>query len=148
MATTLLPSDFKEFLKLLNANGVDYLLLGGYAVIYYGYMRTTGDMDIWIAVNPSNAERVAETVKQFGFRDGVSAEMFLEEGKIIRMGFPPVRIELLTKVSGIEFSAAYARRVKTTFDGIDVTVINLEDLKANKKASGRPKDLADLSNLP
>jgi len=116
--------------------------------MYHGHPRNTGDMDLWIAVNPENALRVAESLAQFGFTSGISSEMFLENGKVFRMGLPPVRIELLTSVSGIDFSNAYAHRVHANIDGVDISIISLEDLKTNKKASGRPKDLADLSNLP
>jgi hypothetical protein len=148
MAMTQLPSDFKEFLKLANLNKVEYLLIGGHAVMYHGHPRNTADMDIWIAVDPVNAARVAETLQQFGFGTVVSPEMFLEANKVFRMGIPPVRIELLTNPSGVDFATAYPRRVYATMDGVAVPIISLEDLKANKKASGRAKDLADLENLP
>jgi predicted nucleotidyltransferase len=148
MATIPLLPDFKEFLKLLTSNGVEYMLVGGYAVIYYGYTRTTGDMDVWIAVSPANAQRVADTVRQFGFTSGINADTFLQRGKMFRMGMPPIRIELLTTISGVDFADAYSRIVDATIDGIQVKVISLADLKANKRASGRAKDQADLANLP
>ena len=131
-----LADDFKDFLKLLNSTGVEYLLIGGYAVAYHGYPRATGDLDIWIAMHPENAGRIAEALQAFGFTEGVSPDLFLRPGKMTRMGMPPVRIELLTVVSGVEFDAAYARRVKTEIEGVPVDVISLEDLKANKRASG------------
>lgn len=133
---------------MLNSNGVEYMLVGGYAVIYYGYMRTTGDMDVWIAVDPANAQRITDAVKQFGFQSGISSVTFMQMGKMFRMGMPPARIELLTKVSGIDFADAYPRSIDATMDGIEVKVISLADLKANKRASGRAKDQADLANLP
>lgn len=93
MATIHLPHDFKEFLKLLNAHEVEYLLIGGYAVGYHGYPRATADMDIWIAINPANAERIVTVLKEFGFDlPGLSPELFLKEWQIIRLGVPPVRI--------------------------------------------------------
>src|SRR5690349_20310906 len=98
MATTL-PLDFQDFLKSLNSSNVEYLLIGGHAVMYYGEPRNTADMDIWIAVNPVNAQHVVEALIQFGFRGGVSADMFLKPDKIYRMGRPPLRIELLTSIS-------------------------------------------------
>jgi len=111
MATTLLPRDFKEFLKLLNANNVEYLLIGGYAVGYYGYPRATADMDIWIAMNPANADRVVTVLKEFGFdQPDLSANLFLKEKQIIRMGVPPFRIELVTTISGVSFSECFAQR--------------------------------------
>src|SRR5262245_18805081 len=97
---TILPPDFKEFLRLLNSNNVEYLLIGGYAVNYHGYPRATVDMDVWIAMDPQNAERVAAAVRAFGFRDTTARE-FLQPHKIVRMGVPPLRLEILTTISGV-----------------------------------------------
>ena len=149
MATTHLPPDFKEFLKLLNAHQVEYLLIGGYAVGYYGYPRATADMDIWIAMNPANAERIVAALKDFGFDlPELSSRLFLKEWQIIRIGVPPVRIEVATTISGVNFGECYAQRVVDVLDGVKVNLISLKHLKANKKASGRHQDLADLENLP
>ena len=146
---TRLPADFKEFLKLLNSHRVEYLLIGGYAVGFHGYPRPTGDMDIWIAVSPENADRTACALREFGFRaETVPAALFAEPGKIVRMGVPPLRLEIVTTISGVEFTECYARRVSATIDGVAVSMIGLDDLKANKKASGRHKDLNDLEQLP
>ncbi len=145
----LLPNDFKEFLKLLNAHKVEYLLIGGYAVGYYGYPRATADMDIWVAMNPVNAEKTAAVLKEFGFDlPELSPELFLKEWQIVRMGVPPVRIELATTISGVDFDECYAEREVAELDGVAVNLISLERLKANKKASGRHSDIADLENLP
>ena len=144
-----LPLDFKEFLKLLNAHGVRYLLIGGYAVGYHGYPRATGDMDIWIAVSEDNAERVVAVLRDFGFNTpNLSIELFLQDHNIVRMGFAPLRIEVTTKISGVEFDECYTERIVDMFDDIEVSLISLRHLKVNKKASGRYKDLADLENLP
>ncbi|MCH7557755.1 MAG: hypothetical protein IIB56_09905 [Planctomycetes bacterium] len=149
MATIHLPSDFKEFLKLLNAHQVEYLLIGGYAVSYHGYPRATVDMDIWIALQPANAERIVVVLKEFGFDlPELSPELFLKEGQIIRLGVPPVRIELATTVSGVNFNECYTERLTDILDGVEVNLISLRHLKINKKASGRHSDLADLENLP
>ncbi|MBS3933052.1 MAG: nucleotidyltransferase [Truepera sp.] len=148
MATTQLPPDFKEFLRLLNSKGVEYLLIGGYAVGYHGYPRATGDMDIWIAMTRSNAERVVAVLQEFGFNmPEVSVELFLEENRAIRMGVPPVRIEVITTISGVDFNECYAKRLRDIIDGVEVNIIDLADLKANKRASGRAKDIDDLENL-
>ena len=149
MATSLLPPDFKEFLKLLNSRRVEYLLIGGYAVGYYGYPRATADMDIWIAIDPDNAQKVAAAIHEF-FGSAVAAatpELFLQKNKIARMGVPPFRIEVLTTISGVSFDECYAERVVDVLDGIDVNIISLKQLKANKRASGRLKDLNDLEHL-
>ncbi len=149
MATIHLPSDFKEFLKLLNAHQVEYLLIGGYAVGYHGYPRATVDMDIWIAMNPANSQRIVTVLKEFGFDlPELSPELFLKEWQIIRLGEPPVRIELATTVSGVNFNECYAQRVVDILDGVKVNLISLKQLKINKQACGRHKDLADLENLP
>jgi predicted nucleotidyltransferase len=149
MATTHLPLDFKEFLKLLAAHKVEYLLIGGYAVGYYGYPRATADMDIWIAMHPANSERIVTVLKEFGFDlPELSPQLFLKEWQVIRLGVPPVRIELATTISGVNFSECYAQRVVDVLDGVKVNLISLKNLKANKKASGRHHDLSDLENLP
>jgi hypothetical protein len=149
MATVELPRDFKEFLKLLNAHRVEYLLVGGYAVAWHGYARTTADMDIWISPTPENARRIVQVLREFGFSPReMKPEIFLEKGRIIRMGMPPVRIEILTDVSGVRFDECYAARRVATLDAVKVNLISLTHLKRNKKASGRHKDLDDLENLP
>jgi hypothetical protein len=144
-----LPNDFKEFLRLLNANGVEYLLIGGYAVGYHGYPRATNDIDFWIAIHPDNAERMVEVLRQFGFAvPELQKELFLKAPSIVRMGIPPMRIEVTTRISGVSFDECYAERINDTVDGVEANIINLEHLKRNKKASGRFKDLNDLENLP
>ena len=149
MATVKLPHDFKEFLKLLNDNGVRYLLVGGYAVAYHGYPRATADMDIWIEVDPSNASKLVDALKEFGFNSpDLSVDLFLEKEKVVRMGVPPIRIEILTSISGVTFEECFASRITDELDGIEVNLISLPHLKANKEASGRHKDLDDLENLP
>ena len=149
MATIHLPPDFKEFLKLLGDHQVEYLLIGGYAVGYHGYPRATVDMDIWIAIHPSNASKTVAAMKEFGFDNSeLCTEMFLKEDQIIRMGLPPIRIEIVTSISGVEFEECYSNRIIDKLDGIKVNLIDLVHLKINKKASGRHKDLNDLENLP
>ncbi len=143
-----LPSDFKEFLRLLNSEKVEYLLIGGYAVGYYGYPRATGDMDVWIAVNPANAAALVQVFRRFGFSaDVVSTQSFLAEDKVIRMGIPPVRIDLVTRVDGIDFAQCFPRRTLARLDDVEINLIGLDDLKANKRAVGRPKDIDDLEHL-
>jgi predicted nucleotidyltransferase len=145
----VLPPDFKEFLKLLNAYNIRYLLIGGYAVGYHGYPRATNDMDIWIAIGSETAELMVKVLKKFGFdTPQLSKDLFLEENKIIRMGVAPMRIEILTSISGVNFEECYQQKVVDVVDGIQVDIINLEQLKINKKASGRHKDLDDFENLP
>ncbi len=146
MATIRLPPDFKEFLRLLNSKRVEYLLIGGYAVGYHGYPRPTGDMDIWISRTRDNAQRLVEALAEFGIT--CPAELLLLENQLVRLGVPPFRIEILTTIDGVEFSECYAARLQTLLDGVEVSLIGLSDLKVNKKASGRSKDITDLENLP
>jgi predicted nucleotidyltransferase len=144
-----LPPDFKEFLKLLKEHDVRYLLIGGYAVGYHGYARATEDMDIWVAIHPDNAQNIVAAMKAFGLDDpNLTPELLLQKPKIIRMGFPPLRLEITTSISGVGFDECYASRITDTLDGVEVNIIDLPHLKANKKAAGRHKDLADLENLP
>ena len=149
MATVNLPPDFREFLRSLNAHQVEYLLIGGYAVAYHGYPRATADLDVWIAVQPENAGKVVAALEAFGFGvPELSPELFLKEAQIIRMGIPPVRIEIATSISGVRFDECYAARVTDELDGVPVNLIALPHLKLNKRAAGRYKDLDDLEHLP
>jgi hypothetical protein len=150
MAKVDLYPDFKAFLESLNSAGVEYLVLGGYAVIHYGYRRVTDDLDVWIAVRPDNAERVSRVLQRFGGfpPSKVKPSMFAALGKVFIFGREPVRIDILTSPSGIDFDACFSRRNVVNWDGVKVPLISFEDLKQNKQASGRAKDLADLENLP
>lgn len=148
MATIRLPEDFRDFLKLLNSHRVEYLVIGGYAVCYHGYYRNTGDIDLWIAVNLENATKMVRLIREFGFEaPELSEALFLEKGRIIRMGVEPVRIEILTEISGCEFADCYARRIQGVLDGIPVQIISLPDLVRNKLKTGRLKDMDDAQKL-
>lgn len=148
MATIQLPTDFKEFLQCLNTHEVEYLLVGGYAVGFHGYPRSTGDMDIWVATTVRNARKTLKALVDFGFGGtNVTQAMFQKPNYVVRMGVPPLRIEVLTSISGVTFSKCYRQRVEVEMDGVMVKIINLEDLRTNKRASGRLKDLNDLQNL-
>jgi hypothetical protein len=145
-----LSEEFRDFLKCLNDAGVDYLLIGGHAVAFHGYVRPTTYMDIWIALDKSNAERAVGAVRTFFGTDlaGLTSEWFLEPENVSRFGSRPNMVEILTKIDGGDFAEAFKRRVQVEIDGVPTNVIALEDLKQNKRASGRNKDLADLDNLP
>ncbi len=146
---TRLQADFKEFLKLLNAHHVEYLLIGGYAVGFHGYPRATVDLDVWTGRSPDNAIRVLRALEAFGFDDvRLSEDLLLKADQILRMGVPPFRIEIATTISGVDFADCYTGRIDAVIDGIPVPVINLADLRRNKEAAGRYKDLDDLENLP
>jgi hypothetical protein len=116
---------------------------------HYGYPRATADMDIWIEISAENAAKLVEVMIAFGFDvPELSAELFLERGKILRMGVPPLRLEILNDIDGVTFAKCYLARKRVIMDRIKVNVISLEHLKENKAASGRMKDLDDLEHLP
>lgn len=149
MATMKIPKDFKDFLKLLNGNKVKYLLIGGYAVGYYGYPRPTGDMDIWIKTDEENAEKTVKTLNEFGFSSpDLTKELLLKDKQIVRMGVAPFRLEVSNFIDGVDFDECFAEKEIVDLDGIPTNLISLRHLKLNKKASGRYKDLNDLENLP
>jgi predicted nucleotidyltransferase len=146
MARKRLPDDFKDFLNSLNENNVEYLLLGGWAVGIYGHPRATGDMDVLIAVDDANVDRLQKALYEFG-APTVDKSHFKDIGRIFRMGRPPMRIEIINQASGIDIRDCYSRRTIVNVDGIAISLISREDLLKNKKACGREKDLADVRNL-
>jgi len=142
------PQDFKEFLLLLNSRGIEYLVIGGYAVGYHGYPRATGDMDVWVAIHEKNAAKLVDALREFGFDlPELEKSLFLTSGKIIRMGVPPIRLEILTSIDGLEFETCYRNRIVTDIGDIKVNFISKGDLLINKRASGRFKDLDDIEKL-
>ncbi|MCP4344633.1 MAG: hypothetical protein GY795_03780 [Desulfobacterales bacterium] len=115
-------------MKLLNSHKVEYLLIGGFAVGYHGYPRATGDMDIWIAVSPENADKMINLLKEFGFDvPGLTADLFMKKRQVVRMGVPPIRIEVLTDISGVSFDECYKNKVTGFIDGIRVNIISAAD---------------------
>lgn len=146
--TQHLNSDFREFLEFLNSNEVEYLVIGGYAVAAHGHPRYTKDIDIWIAPNPQNAQRLMHALEQFGFGGvGLSLDDFLLPDTVVQLGYPPRRIDLLTGPSGVDFTVCYPDRLEVDVEGTVVKFIGLDGLRRNKAASGRPQDLADLDHL-
>jgi hypothetical protein len=143
----MLNPDFKEFAELLNAHRVDYLVVGGYALAAHGHPRYTGDIDFWLDCRPDNIGRLLDALREFGFGSlGLKAEDFGPDA-VIQLGKPPRRIDLLTGIDGVDFASCHARREVIDVDGLLLNFIGLDDFKANKRASGRHKDLADLEAL-
>jgi hypothetical protein len=127
---------------------VRYLLIGGFAVGIYGYVRATKDMDIWVSDDKQNQSALRQALNNFGFpATSLPDSLFSIPGQILRMGVPPTRIEILSSISGVEFEKCYKKRKKEKIDNILVSIIDFESLLANKKASGRPRDLADVNEL-
>ncbi len=144
----MLNQDFREFIESLNDSQVRYLVVGGYAVAVHGHPRYTKDMDVWIEMSADNAARMIAALDRFGFGTlGLRSEDFLVPDQIIQLGYPPCRIDLLTTLSGVEFMTCYDARIEVDIAGITVNFIDLENLKRNKRATGRHQDLADLENL-
>ena len=143
-----LNRDFKEFFQSLNNNQVRYLVVGGYAVAFYGHPRYTKDIDVWIDCAAENAKRMAVAISEFGFGSlGLAATDFAEPGQVIQLGVAPNRIDILTSLTGVDFEACFARRQTVDFDGTRLSFIDVESLKTNKRQTGRTQDLADVENL-
>lgn len=137
--------DFKEFLELLNGHKVRYLIVGGYAIAYHSRPRYTDDIDVWIEADPDNAQNIINALSDFGFpAEGLDKKEFSVPNKIIQLGLPPQRIDILTSIDGVDFKNAWTKRVESIFGEVPVYYIALDDLLANKSASGRDKDLADV----
>lgn len=149
MAKRQLTPEFREFLACLNRAGVEYLLVGGFAVNYHGHHRFTEDIDFWIAATDANFERLLAAIREFfdGDLDGLDMN-FLKHNESLYLGRVPDKIEVFQNASGLSFQDAYPRRVNDDIEGIPAKIISLADLRANKAASGRHKDLADLEKLP
>jgi len=143
-----LDHDFNEFVQLLLANNVRFLIIGGYALAAHGAPRYTGDLDTWIWLNPDNAARLLLVLDSFGFGSlDISREDLLNPDTVIQLGYPPHRIDLLTGIDGVGFDEAWNRRVEFEVNGRQVPFISREDLITNKKAVARPQDLADVAKL-
>lgn len=140
--------DFKEFLELLNKNEVEYLIVGGYAVIAYGYPRLTIDIDVWVKVSDDNSRKVIKTIEDFGFKfDNLNAEDFNIPDNVIQLGRPPHRIDILTAIEGLNFDECYKKKFLYRKNEMKINFISLNDLLKNKKLVGRHKDLDDIRNL-
>lgn len=138
---------YSELLQLLNEFQVEYLIVGGFAVMKYGEPRYTKDLDVWVHSSPDNAIRVVDALRRFGApldHDGITAQTFTEKQVVYQIGIAPVRIDILTEITGVEFGDAWRKKVASTFFGVPVHFISLDDLIANKQALGRSSDLKDL----
>ncbi len=143
-----IPHDFLEFIKLLNENEVEYLVVGGYAVATYGYVRYTGDIDFYVALTEDNARRLVLVFHAFGLRSPeIDRQLFMEPGKIIRVGVEPMRLEVLNQIDGVKFEECYNERVVINLNGTPVNFIDLPHLIANKLATNRAKDKVDAEEL-
>lgn len=144
-----LSRDLREFVAFLNAEGVRYLVVGGYAVAAHGHPRYTKDLDVWLDLASDNAQKTLKALAAFGFGEaGLALSDLTTAGQVIQLGYPPQRIDLLTSLKGVSFADCFESRVVIELDNVRVNFIDLENLKKNKRATGRYQDLADLENLP
>ncbi|WP_290795950.1 nucleotidyltransferase [Flavihumibacter sp. UBA7668] len=144
----ILAKDFEDFIRLLNKYQVEYMVVGGYAMAFHGKPRYTGDLDIWINISDENADKMMEVIKAFGLASlGFVKEDFMEEGYISQIGYPPLRIDLLNTIDGVDFNAAFENRQKIIADDLEITFIGLQELLANKIASGRKMDIEDIKEI-
>ncbi|MBV7531860.1 nucleotidyltransferase [Chitinophaga sp. sic0106] len=145
----ILAQDFEDFVKLLNKHQVDYMVVGGYALALHGKPRHTGDLDIWINISPENAERILLVLNEYGMASlGFEKEDFLRQGYINQIGYPPLRIDILNQIDGVEFSEAVKNRQLIAIDDdLEIAFIGLKDLLKNKQAAGRSQDLSDIKEI-
>ena len=140
--------DFVEMLSVLSDEEAEFLVVGAHAMAAHGRPRATGDLDILVRPTEDNAERVYRALATFGVpMDQIAKSEFSELGMVFQIGLPPCRIDVLTEISGVTFDEAWGGRISVSIDGVDVPVLGLAELVKNKKATGRPKDLADVAWL-
>lgn len=140
--------DFRDLFELFNSSKVKYIVVGGYALAFHGAPRYTGDIDIFVSPDTKNAGRIMSALEKFGFGAvGLSATDFKKPGQIIQLGVPPVRIDIVTSISGVAWNEAFSNRVEGSYGDVRIHFIGRNHLITNKKAVGRKKDLADLEAL-
>jgi predicted nucleotidyltransferase len=144
----IFEQDFADFIELLNQHGIQYLVVGAHALAFHGRPRHTGDLDIWIKPDPENASKMILVLNDFGFSSlGLTEADFLKESYVTQLGYPPLRIDILNHISGVEFDDAYTNKITGEIDGLLVNFINIDEFITNKKATGRKKDLGDIEAL-
>jgi predicted nucleotidyltransferase len=143
-----LQDDLREFIELLNAHGVRYVIVGGFAVAFHGHPRYTGDIDLFVEASEANSQRIARVLHDFGFGEtGLTAADFAREGVIVQLGRPPNRIDLITSIDAVGFPEAWADRVEATLGAVPVLFISKELLLKNKAAAKRAQDIADIDAM-
>jgi len=144
----IFEKDFIDFIELLNIHQVEYMVVGAHALAFHGRPRHTGDLDIWIKPSLANAQKMVDVLKDFGFDSlGLTKEDFLKENYVTQLGYPPLRIDILNAISGVNFDEAFKGRILGENEDLTISFINIADFIANKQASGRAKDLGDIDAL-
>jgi hypothetical protein len=141
-----IEKDFKDFVRLFNQHKVQYIMVGAYALAYHGLPRATQDFDLYVRPTPQNAAKIARALEEFGFAD-LDRRDLSQPGKVIMLGRPPMRIDLLTRISGVAWETTWKNKVRGTYGDQPVFIIGRNEFIANKRATGRTKDLADLEAL-
>ena len=146
--TMEVQQDFRDLLALLNEHEVEFLIVGAYALAFHGAPRFTGDLDIFVRPAPDNAARLLDALAEFGFKfPNLTADDFSNPNKVVQLGFPPVRIDLITSITGVSWDEAAAHKEAGDFGDVPVNYLGRDQYIANKRATGRRKDLADLEAL-
>jgi len=146
----MIADDFRDMIECLNAQGVDYLIVGAFAMAHFGYRRATGDIDIFVRPTSENAQQTFDALIAFGAplsAHNLSADYFATEGNFYQIGLPPNRIDILTHIDGVSFEEAHDHIVRGRVGGLEVSLLSLELLIKNKEATGRPKDQVDADEL-
>jgi len=140
--------DFVDFITLLNLHKVEYMIVGAHALAFHGRPRHTGDLDIWIKPSSENALRMVAVLDDFGFGSlGLKEHDFLREHYVTQLGYPPLRIDILNAISGVDFDEAFNNKIQGNVDGLTINIINITEFIKNKEATGRQKDLGDVASL-
>ncbi len=143
-----LQKDLREFVELLNALDVRFLIVGAFAVAHHGHVRYTSDIDLFVENSPENAARILKAIEQFGFGNiGLTTEDFIHNNQVVQLGVAPNRIDIMTFISGVGFEEAWASRDVGDLGGLSAPFISRDMLKRNKLATGRSQDLVDLEYL-
>lgn len=144
----MFENDFIDFIELLNLHQVEYMVVGAHALAFHGRPRHTGDLDIWIKPSSANAEKMVLVLKDFGFESlGLKKDDFLKENYVTQLGYPPLRIDILNSISGVDFDDAYKGRIVGEHEDLQISFISIADFITNKQATGRAKDLGDIAAL-
>jgi predicted nucleotidyltransferase len=144
----MFEQDFIDFIELLNKHEVEYIVIGAHALAFHGRPRHTGDLDIWINPTLENAKTMLKVIDEFGFASlGLKTDDFIKDNYVTQLGYPPMRIDILNAISGVQFNEAFSNKIVGEADGLMINFINVDDFIANKQASGRKKDLGDIASL-
>ena len=143
-----LDKDFSEFVESFIAHDVRFMIVGGYALAAHGLPRATGDLDAWVLIDPANAQRILSALNDFGFGDlDIDESDLVRPDSIVQLGYAPYRVDILTTIDGVNFEQAWEGRLTVDVNGMSVPFIGRDDLIVNKRAVGRPQDLADVERL-